>query len=322
MRITLFAVFVIIIFCVRPVLAQENQSYSFSLCPQFGLLSGQAEEKVYPTDTKSALLSQLLWDMKPVFYYGLMMDFSPVRPMETRGFFSCLSFKFGIPGPSGVMEDRDWMSNENTALTHFSSHDNITKELFLFDLSAGYSFPFFNTLFVKTFINISYMNFRFSGENGHGTYAREVSKNIYAPINDNPIEWPFSGKVISYRQKWFYAAPGVSVGYGYKDIFLAEISFMISPLVLCADLDEHILKDWQFRDNMSGGIMLEPGFRFSVGVSKLLNISCDISWRYISGTRGPAYKRIPIGIGNYDPAGEAGAGLSMLNTALVLKVKL
>jgi len=323
----LFAGLVIILFCVPVVQAQVIMDYSFSLCPQFGLVSGRAEELVYPDNTKAELLSLLSWDMKPVFYYGFLMDYSPVRPMERWGFFSGLSMKFGIPGPSGRMEDRDWMSKENTELTNFSSHDNITKEIFLLDFSTGLSFPFLKVLFVKTFVNISYMKFRFYGENGYMIYARKLEDGKYAPIDDAPIEDTFSGTVISYSQEWFYAAPGVSLGYGYKEIFSAEISFMITPLVLCADLDEHKETDdhkgrnIQFRDNMMGGIMLEPGFRCSAAINRWMNISLDISWRYISGTRGPSYNR-PIGIGYYTQEGEAGAGLSMLNTALLLKVRL
>jgi len=320
--VSVFAVFVIILFCAPVVHAQINKGYSFSLCPQFGFLYGQAEEIVYPPPEKKAdLLSQLLWDMKPVFYYGLLIDFSPARPMERWGLFSGLSIKFGIPGPSGVMEDRDWNSDENADLTNFSSHDNITNEIFLLDFSSGVSFPFFNALLVKAFVNISYMNLRFYGENGYRTYAEDLGSGKYGPIADAP-KVPMSGKVISYSQEWFYAAPGVSAGYGYKDLFLAEISFLITPLVFCADLDEHILRGWQFKDKMNGGIMLEPGFRFSFNINKWLGISSDISWRYISGTRGPAYLKKTIGKGNYEPAGEAGAGLSILNTALLLKVRL
>jgi len=219
------------------------------------------------------------------------------------------------------MTDKDWMSKENTELTNFSSHDNITKEIFLLDFSAGVSFPFFNALIVKTFVNISYMNFYFNGENGHATYAHKLKDGEYAPIDDNPTEMSFSGRVISYRQEWFYVAPGVSAGIGYKEYLLAEISFMISPLVFCNDHDEHILTNTQYRDKMKGGIMLEPGLRLSMTLNKWLGISCDISWRYISGTRGSTYIS-EIGIGNYKQLGEAGAGMSILNIALLLKVRL
>ena len=321
--VTLFTVFVIILFRVLPVCAQENKNYSLSISPQLGIFYGHVEEIVYPPPEKKAdLLSQLLWNMKPVFYYGFLMELSPVKPMEKWRFFSDLSFKFSIPGRSGVIEDRDWESVENTGLTGFSSHDNIAKQLILIDFSAGVSFPLRNILLLKTFIHISYMNFNFTGENGHATYARETPPNsgIFAPIDDAPHEYTFNGKVINYNQTWFYVAPGVSLGYAYKEYFRVEISFTISPLIICNDLDEHILTNTQYKDNMMGGIMLEPGLLFSLNLSKRLGISCDVSWRYISRTKGITYRSIDAG--DYTQIGKAGAGLSIFNTALLLKVKL
>jgi outer membrane protease len=155
--------------------------------------------------------------MKPVFYYGFILGFSSVMPMEKWKFFSGLSMKFGIPGASGVMEDRDWVSKENTGLTAYSSHDNITKEFFLLDFSTGLSFPLRNILLIKAYINISYMRFGFYGENGSGMYARSLGNGKYAAIEDNPQEVKFNGTVISYKQEWFYAAPGVSFGFAFKE---------------------------------------------------------------------------------------------------------
>ena len=85
-NITALAVLVIIFHLPRPVQAQDN-GYAFSLIPLFGLVSGEAEEIVFPDDTMAELLSQLLWDMKPVYYYGLEMDLSRTNPGEKRGFF-------------------------------------------------------------------------------------------------------------------------------------------------------------------------------------------------------------------------------------------
>ena len=319
-NITAFAVLVIIALIPRPLQAQE-QGYAFSLTPQFGIVFGQAEEIVYPGDTKAAFLSQLLWDMQPVLYYGLLMDFSRLDQQERWGFFSTLSLKNGIPGKTGYMEDRDWLSKENTDLTHYSKHDNHTRELFLLDFSPGLSFPFSRVLLFKTFINVSYMRFSFSGHHGYGEYNWPG----YPPYVD------YSGqKVISYIQEWLTASPGISLGCFFLGRFFAELSFMASPLIVCADLDEHKSVDvkegsttsQQFRDYMRGGILFEPGFRLSYTINKWLAATWDFSWRYINGTRGDTYKRSPIGRGGYVLVGEAGAGLSVINSSLGLKVRL
>jgi len=327
-NITAFAVLVIMIQCVQPAFTQEEQtaSYAVSICPQFGFLYGQAEEIVYPSsEYKAKKLSQLLWDIKPVYYYGLAMDFSRARPMDKWGFFSNLSLKNGIPGNSGHMEDRDWQSKVNTDLTSYSIHDNFTDNLLLLDLSAGVSFPITRKLLMKTYLTVSYTYFSFYGQYGHGTYAREKGYNsgIFASIDDNPVYYSFADweKVIAYTQEWFIIAPGVSLGYYFNTRFYAELVFQISPLVFCNDLDEHLTRNIQFRDYMRGGIFLEPGFHFSWFAGKRLEFSLGFSWRYINGTKGETYIK-ESSAASFTRQGTAGAGLSMIDTGLCLKIHL
>jgi outer membrane protease len=249
------------------------------------------------------------------------MDLSQAEPMEKRGFFLNLSLKFGIPGASGYMENRDWLSTVNTGLTHYSKHDNNTRELFFLDISSGLSFPLKQAFLLKTFINFSFMRFSFYGMDGYGIYALDNGNGIYESIDDpSASRHQFKGKVVSYTQEWLYAAPGVSIGYCYNNYFSAEISFQISPLVLCAGLDEHKTTNVQYRDYMLGGIFLEPGVRLSVAVSKWLEASWDFSWRYISGTRGYTHRKSPIGSGIDIKDGEAGAGLSIITSGILLKI--
>ena len=325
--ITAFAVLVIIILAAQPVQAQSScyarRGYAVSLSPLFGMVHGRAEEIVYPGgETKAALLSQLLWDMKPVLYYGVSLDFSQVDPRERWGFFANLSLKNGIPGISGSMEDRDWQSVVNTDLTNYSKHDNHTREMFLLDARAGLSFPFRRVMLLKGFVNVSFMRFSFVGMDGYKIYAKPIAKGIYHPIDDNPDEEALSGKVISYTQEWLTISPGVSFGYFFHRNFLAELAFLVSPLVFCTDLDEHKVLNDQYRDIMRGGLLIEPGVKLSFAATKWLGISWEFSWRHISGTRGATYTRNPIGKGTWVQRGEAGAGLSIINTCLMLTLRL
>ena len=326
-NITAFAILVIIFFSAQPVQAQENQSYALSLSPLFGMVHGQAEELVYPgKENRAPLLSELLWDMKPVLYYGVSLDFSQVNPRERWGFFAGLSLKNGIPGISGYMEDRDWASVENANLTHYSKHDNHTREMFLLDARAGLSFPFRRVLLLKGFVNVSFMRFSFVGMDGYGIHAFEsggedsgVFDSINAPTADKPI---WKGTVISYTQEWLAVSPGVSFGYFFHRNFLAELTFLVSPLVFCVDLDEHKTSDDQYHDYMQGGLLIEPGMRLSFAITQWISVSGELSWRHISGTRGVTYKRDSIGTGIWKQLGGAGAGLSVINTCLMLTVRL
>jgi outer membrane protease len=297
--------------------------YTLSTWTSFGVLLGQSEEIVYPSpEYKAKVLSQLLWDIKPVFYDSFSLDFSRAQPMEKWGLFTTLSLKIGFPGKSGEMEDRDWMSVQNDALTHYSVHDNYTNELFIFDASAGVSFPFIRDQFLlKTYVTMSYMRFSFSGQYGSGTYARPLGNGIYAPIDDNPRRESFDNweKVINYTQNWITVAPGIALGY-YFYRFYAELFFNISPLVSCADVDEHITTDTLFKDYMQGGVFLEPGFHFSFIANTRLEFSLDFSWRYMDGTKGATWIG-PIGTANLKQEGEAGAGLSLFNIGLCMKIR-
>ena len=329
-NITVFLVLVIIINCAQFASAQEEQTkaYTFSTSTSFGMFYGQAKEIVYASSNyKSNILSQLLWNIKPVFYYSLSLDFSRAQPMDKWGFFSTLSLKNGIPGKSGIHENRDWMSIENTALTHYSIHDNITNELFFFDASAGLSFPLGKSLLLKTYIAMSYMRFSFTGQKGQGTYARETGglySGIFAPIDDDPEYVSFDNweKVINYTQRWIIGTPGISLAYHSPRRFFTELFFNISPLISCEDLDEHLTNSKVFRDYMRGGIFLEPGFHFVYLIGERLELSMDFSWRYITRTRGETWYGRGIGTANFVQQGEAGAGLSVFNTGLSLKIRL
>jgi len=307
-----------------PVFCQENQQikkYNFTLGGGFGVLYGQAFEFVYPAsgETKGELLSELIWDMKPVFYFGLNADFGLTDILSGPGFFSSLSVKAGIPANSGVMEDRDWQSTENSALTNFSSHDNKTDELFWIDFTMGASLPV-KYLYIKPFINGSWMHFLFTGSDGYGLYARKKDSGLFYPIDDNPNKHNFSGRVISYKQDWLLLAAGFTVGTNILAPFHFDVSFQTSPLTYCAAEDNHFLTYTVFKDFTSFGLFLEPKTSVSFDVKKF-SFSFDVFYRYISKTKGESYSS-GINKSNFRISpNEAGAGLSVFDCQILIKYK-
>jgi len=301
-----------------------GRNYIFSIGPQAGFVYGQALELVFsvPGDTKGELLSELKWDMKPVFYTGLQMEFSRADITRAAGFFSLLSFKAGFPKDSGIIENRDWMSTENGELTHFSSHTNRTRLFFLLDTSIGVSLPVGPVFYVKPFISGSWMHFAFTGRNGSGQYARVKTSFpvTYHPIDDNPFLYTFENEVIRYNQNWFSIAPGLALGANVFSSFFLEIFFKASPLTYCTAMDEHLTTDAVYKDYISGGFFLEPGGRFSF-IKGRFEFSFNFSYRHIGTSKGDSY------INRYNSSywispNKAGAGLGMADSCFLVKIRI
>jgi outer membrane protease len=300
----------------------EKSQYSFLYGELFGFVYGKSFELVYPVDTKGELLSELSWDMKPVFYYGMQLDFRRRDLMSAPGFFLTTSFKVGLPGDSGIMENRDWMSQENSSLTHFSTHTNRTNSFYWLDFAVGLSFPVKSYFYIKPFISGSFMHFSFTGRDGHGIYARQKSSNpvTYYHIDDDPRRMSFEGEeVIHYSQNWLLIAAGFSIGQQFHPNFSYNLSFRLSPFTYCAAVDEHIHRRILFYDFTGWGLYIEPGCKISFNKNRII-LSYEFSYRHIGRTSGETYIQY-LNSGSFFLAqGKAGAALSLFNSRLLFRV--
>ena len=287
----------------------KAKKYALSIGPQFGLIYGQALEFVYPVpgEIKNEMLSELRWDMKSIFYVGAQVDFGRIDILSAPGFFSSLTFKYGIPSDSGIMEDRDWMSTENDRLTHFSSHTNRTLQFFSLDADIGVSLPVGSYFFAKPFVSGRWMRFSFTGRDGHGTYPEPIG------------EYTFTGDVISYKQDWLLFSPGISVGAKILP-FAFDISFKMSLFSYCASIDEHLTTKVVYNDYTRMGLFMEPAFSLSFTVRRI-EILLEFSGLYIGSTRGETYSSENNGKLTLAPT-TAGAGISLLDTRFLIRIHL
>ncbi|MDR0322864.1 MAG: omptin family outer membrane protease [Treponema sp.] len=310
-NITALRVYVIIIFLFfsnYSVYCQNREkTYVFSAGPQFGFVYGQAQELLYalPKDTMNEFLSELKWDIKPVYYAGIELNYGLLDPMASAGFFSSLSFKAGFPNDSGIHENRDWMSPDNSNLTHFSSHTNRTRQFFALDTEFGFSLPVGSFLCVKPFVSGSWMRLAFTGRDGYGIYPNG--------------EHSFTGDVIRYKQDWFIFAPGLSVGTRFFAFFYFDVSCRVSMFTYCAAKDEHIQVKKTFMDYTLAGFFLEPAGRFSF-IQNWLELSLEFSYRRIGRTNGQTYTSYD-NMNFFLEQNKAGAGLSLMDTRFLVKMR-
>jgi outer membrane protease len=276
--------------------------YHFSAALSTGLVYGQAAELVYKYPNNEVLMSQLLWDIKPVFYAASSLEFSRTKPRGGIGFFSHILLKGFFPSKSGIMEDRDWTAVDSDELTHFSSHDNYTQEALFLDLSAGLSFPLPPRFLLKVYGTFFYMSYSWVARDGYFKYREK--ETVF-------------GAVLIYSQKWLILAPGISLYTPLFSFLGLELSLQLSPAVFCIAEDDHLLRQIQFVDHIIGGMYFEPRGELIFFPDKKINFSLHISYRFLNG-RGRTYSRSVDNVelvktGDYDVAG---VGYSALDAGL------
>ena len=296
--------------------------YAFSVSPLFGVLYGQAEEIVYdPFKTGDVYTSELLWDLRPLLYAGFEVNFGPRNPFANSGFFADGSLKAGLPIKTGIMEDRDWLYADNNNLTNYSRHDAVSRGAFLADVSTGFSWRINDFFALGASIEFSYMYHSWSAIDGYSQYLEtdKFGNLIPGQIWTNSIpKIDTEGEVIRYVQNWFIFSPGVLLKGRLSRFFSLEGSFNYSPLIYCSDRDDHLKRktDTVFKDYLYFGHFFDGGGSFIFSPKENLALSLNVSYRYITGSRGNLYTN---GVKNiFD--GIAGGGYSSLDAGLTLKL--
>ncbi|MDR0589218.1 MAG: omptin family outer membrane protease [Spirochaetaceae bacterium] len=313
-KIFLFGLFLIM---TLEISAQELSAginnHTLFLGGSIGLLNGVSEEIVYRDRNTKNKLSQLLWDLKPLVYVGIDINYAWRKPENTWGVFADTSFKVGIPGETGVMEDRDWMNSRYPEfLTHYSVHENKTKNALFFDLSAGISFQIFNRFLLKTYLAYDFMHFSWSAGGGSLLYPDSDGGHGYL----RPIT------VITYQQTWNIVSPGIAFYGEFNRYFNAEVAFKISPLIWTRDKDNHVLRDLVITDTLDIGLFVEPSLLFSFTPRDFFILSFSASYRNISHIRGDGVYRFNNTNSEVHAKNMLGAGYSAFDLGLTAKFKL
>ena len=304
--------FIIILVCIcGSVYSESNSGHSFSFDVSFGLLNGESEEIVYASGTTSDLYSRLNWDIKPLFYTGIDLEYKWKAKTGRLGIFTNIGFKYCIPGYTGTAEDRDWMDNlENPTypwLRLYSEHECYSEKGYLLDLNIGMTIDLVFDLKLKLFLSYSMMYYSWYTKDGSSLY----------PPGFFPGHSQISGAGIEYEQLWNIFSPGVSF-YGSANRFYdIEIFIKCSPFVWCNAVDNHIVKNYEYIDTLFLGFYIEPGFIISFKPYSFLNFTISFDYRYLGGVRGYTTIKRPGYPDKIDYG--AGAGYSAVNIAVAAK---
>ena len=269
--------------------AAANEPLSFSVSPLAGTIWGQGEEILFKYRDRDQRISELLWDLKPLFYVGMAADVGPSDPFRGSGFSAAASAKFGVPMRTGIMEDRDWQYMDNDRLTNYSQHDANTQSAVLTDVSLGYSFMLSSFLALRFFGEFSYMHFNWMAEDGFIQYLPTDDNGNILPgqtWTPNIPKIPIYGPGIRYIQDWYILTPGLSLSARFSEFLGAGINIRYTPLVFGNDRDDHLFGMRIFSGEFRYGQYLDGGANLTLSPSDRLDFSVLGSFRHISGMRG------------------------------------
>jgi len=297
-----------------------KNGHHVSLGLSFGLLSGTSEEIVYRNSSANNYLSQLNWELNPLLYVGVDAGYgwqSQAVPESVfgkilSGFFVDVFFKYGLPGDTGVMEDRDWIRQPTWVVSHYSLHDNRTDIAMLAGLDVGRSFKLWNEFRLGAFLSYNVMYYSFSARGGTFLYPELDGGHFFDPSQET---------VVTYKQFWQIFSPGISFYGEFNRYFDIELFFRISPLVTVSSFDEHLVRTLQIiNDPMPFGLYIEPGFIFTFKPASKFMLSLSLNHRSIGGNRGDSRYRYPDNSNTYTNVG--GADYSAFDIGLTVKYRI
>ncbi|MDR1893995.1 MAG: omptin family outer membrane protease [Spirochaetales bacterium] len=282
-----------------PGIPLGGQPYRFSLSLRAGLLSGAAYEEVYRSAERDQFLSELTWEVKPLYYGGVCLEFGQENPRLRAGFFTRLDLKTGLPGVTGVMEDRDWLGRTadggNTGLSHFSSHTNTLRQFVALDFQAGLSFPLGGSFVLRCLGGGSAMHLYWEASDGYTQYGMSLSGALSPGVLDDVHElWspslpkvPVYGLGISYVQDWVVFHLGLGLGYS-RGPWAVDLLFLGSVLTFCRDYDIHHHRDIEFIGFYVLAFFGEPSIRISRTLIPGLEADLALSYRWLEKAQGKA----------------------------------
>jgi outer membrane protease len=332
-----FFILVSISFSLQQLHGEENPgkwAYAFSISPTAGILWGRAEEILYKDPDSDTRISQLLWDLKPLVYAGTDFEFGPRNLWTKSGFTAGLSLKYGFPLKTGIMEDRDWLSDD-AYITNYSNHDAYANGVYMVDISTGFSWAFASRISLRVYGEFSYMYLSWTSQDGYIQYPKDGNGNY---LYDGSKPWdpdlpkdPVYGTGIIYTQNWLMFSPSLSFALKLTRYFSLEMFTAWTPFIYAVCIDDHLMslsnvdRYTRGQDYLTGGSSLKEGIKFIFSPTEGFELGLSISCRFIDGPRGDSYERkmgINTGGDAFLSVYQGGAGLMALDAGFLLKVTL
>jgi hypothetical protein len=267
----------VILFCT----ALYAADWSFSAEPLFGVRYGTVNEYVYEKNSSGDYqkLSELDWDIKPVFIYGGKIALA-WKSLQLSGYAAG-----AIPGNTGSMSDSDWqnitINDDADTKTNYSISENSLVSGYTFEGILSYSFPILKFFSAGPSAGISYTYYSTEARNGYGWYADKstLKEAVGKSYDSSDAVYYAKGSLlgIDYTREEMITWAGFTAVFKPVKQFTGTFSFIISPYTYIQSLDHHYGGHY-FIDIMDGWFSVyrlsaSAAYNFTDSLSLLLNVS-------------------------------------------------
>jgi|GEM_PF-7109050 len=275
--------------------------FSIEIAAMTGMSYGELGEYVF-TSTKK--LSELNWELKPVFTAGLSL-----AAVFQNSFFLGFAWQSGYTRESGNMEDSDWQASDPSIKTNYSRSESVTDSLHETDLNFGAMFPFGDIFFLSLHAGYQFKYFQMVARNGYLQYDPLPYDAPYTTGSKVPMY----GLVMRYRQAWHIPYVSLDTKVNLFDGGSLYVSLAYSPAAFCRALDNHLLLDDDYYDSMNWGQYVSVQTGIIWRLNAYLSLSLGVQYEYIPTFKGQS-TRVDTDTGNATFLGDdvAGASLSIV----------
>lgn len=224
-----------LLFFIKFLLFSEH-NFSFEIEPFFAFKCAEISKSIY-LNNKDTKISELLWEQKPTYMFGLQSKFYV-------GQFSIeAQFSFSLPISCGSMYDSDW--NLAGLKKTYSIHKCEILQDFDSNLFVSYSIPIIRkfSFNIAPSVGIKYLYASLNAHDGYGWYGgAEVSK----PKRNYDVSWdsPLARKAkkirdIDYYRHSLFVFVGSDFSFKPVNRFLFLVGFYFSPYAYSYSMDTH-----------------------------------------------------------------------------------
>lgn len=278
--------------------------------PLCGFRYGMLGEYVYYDANTKDKLSELQWDVKPLFYVGGKISGG------WKGLCLSATVKGMIPSQCGELRDSDWLQDagyktgNRSIKTNYSVSENHLDSGISFSMDLKAKFYPSSWFAISPVIGFSMDYFKFSGKNGTAYYGKPLSGSNYSYYSsddvNNRVVSKLYGDVIKYERFDFYAWMGFETDFILTKRCNISFEAAISPYTSLQGLDSHLMRSLYFLDtseanfsafncSLAVSIRANKTLSFALNVLALYTKELKTTTSYISenSTSGPYIKTAP-----------------------------